>query len=219
MKRTKESKRRPNERLLKLKTCVLVQFPQGDTVNFLARQTEKYKKSLQQHRDALNKLRTQAKAKRDEAEQQKQQDAQEIEALKSERDLLLSRIENELSPELQQLRTGLEQLQSEKTTLRQTIDDERAVHLSELANNKHDAMVILFHSCHFLDLDSRQSDLIAERDALAADKQELESTLEILSRKADEAGPLSEEERSALVSAREMALKESAVRTFLTQQS
>jgi hypothetical protein len=49
-------------------------------------------------------------------------------------------------------------------------------------------------------------------------KQELESALEVLSRKTDEVGPLSDEERTALVSAKEAALKESAVRATLFKE-
>lgn len=101
-------------------------------------QAEKFKKSLTQHREALLKFREQAKVKRDEAEQQKQQDAQSIEKLRTERDALQSRIDTELSQEIQTLRTELLQLRAESAALQKNVEEERA----RSSETNHDAMVV-----------------------------------------------------------------------------
>lgn len=83
---------------------------------------------MQQHREALNKLRAQAKAKRDESEQEKQQAVQEIEALKAERDTLLEKVNAEISSELTDLRAEVQRLQTECAALRLALEEERKMH-------------------------------------------------------------------------------------------
>ena len=86
-------------------------------------------------------MRTQATVKRDEAEQQKQQDAQEIETLKAERDALVAKINTELSAEIQSLRGEVEKLRSESASLQQTLEEERISRQTETASNEQGASV------------------------------------------------------------------------------
>jgi dynactin complex subunit len=94
-------------------------------------------------------LRAQAKAKRDESEQQKQQDAQEIETLKAERDGLLMKINTELSSEIQALRSEVERLQSENAAFQQTVEKERQARQSEPTPKEASVSNFLKYFCNF----------------------------------------------------------------------